>query len=100
MKNHIKTFAQSKCGLLYARSINNKEHSIYELNTDNDLDVLALAETWCTDNYDVSLGLVSPSGYAIAETHKSSRGGVVDVIYHVSLCAQLEKCEKYSSFEH
>ena len=59
-----KTFAHSKCGLLNARSINNKEDSIYELITDNDLDVLALTETWYTDNSDVSLGLVTPPGYS------------------------------------
>ena len=39
VKNHIKTFAHSKCGPLNARSINNKEDSIYELITDNHLDV-------------------------------------------------------------
>ena len=100
VKNHIKTFAHSKCGLLNARSINNKEDSIYELITDNDLDVLALIETWCTDNSDVSLGLVTPPGYAIVQTHRSSRGGGVGVIYRDSLRARLEKCEKYSSFEH
>ena len=62
VKNHIKTFAHSKCGLLNARLINNKEDSIYELITD--IDVLALTETWWTDNSDVSLGLVTPPGYS------------------------------------
>ena len=100
VKNHIKTFANSKCGLLNARSINNKEDSIYELITDNDLDVLALTETWWTDNSDVSLGLVTPPGYAIVQTHRSSRGGGVGVIYRDSLRARLEQCQTYSSFEH
>ena len=60
----MKTFADSKCGLLNARSRNNKKDSIYELIliTDNDLDVLALTETWWTDNSDGSLGLVTPPG--------------------------------------
>ena len=93
VKNQVKTFAKSKCGLLNARSINNKEDSIYELITDNDLDVLALTETWCTDNSDVSLGLVTPPGYAIAQTHRSSRGGGVGVIYRDSLLARLEQCQ-------
>ena len=52
--------------------LTNKEDSIYELITDNDLDVLALTETWCTDNYNVSLGLVTPPGYTIVQTHRSS----------------------------
>ena len=100
VKNHIKTFAHSKCGPLNARSINNKEDSIYEPITDNDLDVLAITETWCTANSDVSLVLVTPPGYAIVQTHRSSRGGGVGVIYRDSLPARLEKCQKYSSFEH
>ena len=90
VKNHIKTGAHSKCGLLNARSINNKEDSIYELITDNDLDVLALIETWCTENSDVSLGLVTSPGYAIVQTHRSSRGGGVCVIYRDSLRAHLK----------
>ena len=49
-----------------SRSINNKKDSIYELITDNDLNVLALTETWCADNSDVSLGLVTPPGYVIS----------------------------------
>ena len=48
----------------------------------------------------MSLGLVTPPGYAIVQTHRSSRGGGVGVIYRDSLHARLEKCEKYSSFEH
>ena len=78
----------------------NKEDSIYELVTDNDLDVLALTERWYTDNSDVSLGLLTPPGYAIVQTHRSSQDGGVHVTYHDSLCAWLNKCEKYSSFEH
>ena len=84
-----------ECGLLNARSINNKDDSIYELITDNDLDVLALTETWCTNNSDVSLGLVTPPGYAIVQTHRSSRGGGVGVIYRDSLRARTEKFQKY-----
>ena len=97
----MKTFADSKCGLLNARSRNNNWDSIYELIliTNNDLDVLALTETWWTDNSDVSLGLVTPPGYAIVQTHRSSWGSGVGVIYRDSLHARLEKCEKYSSFE-
>ena len=100
VKNHIKTYANSKCDLLNARSINNKEDSIYELITDNDLDVLALTETWCAVNSDVSLGLVTPPGYAIVQTHRSSQGSGVCVIYRDSFRARLEQCQKYSSFEH
>ena len=48
----------------------------------------------------MSLGLVTLPGYAIVQTHRSSRGGEVGVIYRDSLRARLEKCQKYSSFEH
>ena len=48
----------------------------------------------------MSLGLVTPHGYAIVETHRSSQRGGVGVIYRDFRRAQLEKCEKYSLFEH
>ena len=66
--------------------------SIDELITDNDLEVLALAETWRTDNSDVSLGLITASGCAKGQTHRSSRGGGVGVIYRDYLRARFEKC--------
>ena len=47
-----------------------------------------------------AIGLDTPPGYVIVQTHRSSRGGGVGVIYRDSLRTRLEKCEKYSSFEH
>ena len=42
--------SEMKCGLLNARSVKNKTLSINELIVDNHLDILAITETWITDN--------------------------------------------------
>ena len=47
--------------MVFERQINKQQVGLkYELITDNDIDVLALTETGCIDNSDVSLGLVTP----------------------------------------
>ena len=90
----------SKGGLLNARSINGKEHSIYELIVDNSLDFLALTETWCSEKSSVSLGLITPPGYSIQLTNRVSRGGGVALIHRDSYRSSLVKSPTYSSFEH
>ena len=50
----------TRCGLLNAHSINNKETSIYELICDHKLDCLILTETWWNKKSNASLGLIRP----------------------------------------
>ena len=98
-----RTFQAVKGGLLNTRSINEKEFSICELITDNQLDLLALTETWCTDKSSVSLGLIQPPGYSVIPVHiprQDRRGGGVDLLYRDSYKAKRVKVEKLSSFEH
>ena len=75
-----KNYSISKGALLNSRSINGKEDSIHELITDNNLDFLALTETWCTDKSSVSLGFITPPGYTIQHTNRESRVISKDVI--------------------
>ena len=96
----LKPFQGTKGGLLNTRSINEKESSIYELFTDNQLDFLAFTETWCTDKSSVSLGLIQPPGYSVIHLPRHDRhGGGVGLIYPDSYKAKRVKCEKFSSFE-
>ena len=96
-----RSFQGAKGGLLNTRSINENESSIYELITDNQLDFLALTETWCTDKSSISLGLIQPPGYFIIHLPcHDRRGGGVGFIFRDSYKAKRVKCEKLSSFEH
>ena len=96
-----RSFQGAKGGLLNTRSINEKESSICELITDNQLDFLALTETWCTDKSSVSLGLIQPPGYSVIHLPRHDcRGGGVGLIYRDSYKAKRVKFEKFSSFEH
>ena len=89
----------SRCGLLNSRSINGKEASIYELICDNDLDILALTETWCNEKSNVSLGLITPPGYQIHQTPRTTRGGGVGLIFRETYRAKLVNHGSYSALE-
>ena len=61
-----RSFQGVNCGLLNARSVNEKESSIYELITDNRLDICAITETWLKNvKSSDSLGQLTPPGYTI-----------------------------------
>ena len=97
----------SKCGLLNSRSVNEKEHSISELITDNDLLFLLVTETWWSSDEnksEVSRGFINPDGYDLRHTPRPStiatRGGGVGVIFKDSLKARVIKFKSFSSFEY
>ena len=90
----------TKCALLNPRSINNKESSIHELITDNDLDLCALTETWCHENSIVSLKLICPDGYSVKQTPRATRGGGVALLHRDSYKVVLERSRKRETFEH
>jgi hypothetical protein len=70
----------TKCALLNSRSINNKEHLIYELIADFDLDFLAITETWC--DFTVCLELIKPLG----------------ILYPPTSCSQTQSIFSKNSF--
>ena len=91
---------ETKGGLINARSINCKEATLCELVTDNNLDFLAISETWCNENSSVSLGQITPVGYSIIHTERPSRGGGVALLFRDSYKAKQSRCERFSTFEH
>ena len=70
-------------GSLNARSIRNKTAALTLSIADNDLDILAITETWCESSDDVGLKRITPDGYACldcpreasAASHAGHRGG-------------------------
>ena len=75
-----------KLCLLNAQSLVNKATDICELIQQEQIDILALTETWLYKNEDVVLNEATPPGYKILHTPRNSgRGGGVGVIYNESI---------------
>jgi hypothetical protein len=81
-------------GLLNARSAkqqdrtNNKPMEIHDLIADNDIDILAITETWLRDDGrdQVAIGDMTPTGYRIQHCpRKKRRGGGLAIIYRDDL---------------
>jgi hypothetical protein len=70
-------------GLLNVRSARNKIASIHALLSHEDLDVLALTETWvCPDDPDAVKLDIAPSGYGVHHVPRpEGRGGGLAVVY-------------------
>ena len=45
----------------------NKGDEIVEFVTDNDLDILAMTETWLKPEHDIARGDMTPAGYTLYE---------------------------------
>ena len=77
-----------------------KEKSIAELINDNDLDILALTETWLSHEEDPSIELMKPPGYTFKHNPRDTRGGGVGLLFRESYKITKVKSKKYKSFEH
>ena len=87
-------------GLINARSINDKEHSLYQLICDHKLDFLAITQTWCNANSSVSLGQITPPGYSIIHTERPSRGGGIALTFSDSFKFKHIRDTKHTTLEH
>ena len=89
-------------GLLNARSVKNKANEIKDHIIDNNLDVVAITETWMTNDSRMVEGDVCPGGYQMIHTPRiGRRGGGVALIIKSSLkCKHLVSQHKFQSFEH
>ena len=73
---------------------------ICELIEDNDIDVLAITETWLTPDDSVSTGCITPAGYQLRHSkRKCSIGGGVTVVYKSGFVTCLLELPKTRTFE-
>ena len=74
----------------------NKGDEIVEFVTDNDLDILAMTETWLKPEHDIARGDMTTAGYTLYEEPRpgEKRGGGVAV-----LCLKKAKRFKANTFE-
>ena len=89
-------------GLLNPRSVRNKAVSIYDFVIDQNLDFLALTETWLssTDESDITEAL-TPEGYTLTHTPRGNKdfGGGVGLLTNSSVKCKVLKSSKFKSFE-
>ena len=88
---------------LNARSAVKKGDAIQDSIIDNNLDILALTETWFTSSHDLSvIHSIVPDGYTVHHQPRPSggRGGGVALIYRSSAKAKVNSHSNYSTFEH
>lgn len=74
--------------LLNVRSVKNKAMIVKDYVVDNDIDIMALTETWLRpgNTNDVEVGTLCPTGYRFLHVPRShSRGGGVGVLFKDNL---------------
>ena len=79
----------------------NKGDEIVEFVTDNDLDILAMTETWLKPEHDIARGDMTPAGYTLHEEPRpgEKRGGGVAVLCKASIKVMKAKRFKANTFE-
>ena len=93
-----------KCSLVNCRSVKKKESpsSILNLIIEEQLDCLALTETWLSTEDDINRPFLSrlvPDNWAILHAPRKSRGGGVGFMYNLKFSAKLDTSPSFSSFE-
>jgi hypothetical protein len=80
-----------KCGILNARSINNKTEEVVDFILDNKLDVLCVTETWLQANDSFTAKSVTPNGFSIISNPRQNRrgGGVATIVTNDLCCKRL-----------
>ena len=88
--------------LLNVISVKNKAMIMKDYVVDNDIDIMALAETWLRpgNTDDVEVGYLCPTGYRFLHVPRShSRGGGVGVLFKDNLNINSSMCDTFQSFE-
>jgi hypothetical protein len=81
--------------------VNNKADEIVDYITDEQIDIMAITETWITPTNVTSQEKVTPSGYNLLHLPRSKRrGGGVAIIYRSTLHVSKQPVTSYQSFEH
>ena len=95
-------FTPTNFCLLNARSVNRKELSIKDYVSENDIDILAITETWLQENNnDFSIAEMCPTGYQFHHVRrKNTRGGGVGLLLKKHIKVKKQSQKEFSSFEY
>jgi hypothetical protein len=96
----IVTSNNIKLSLCNARSVLNKWDSIIDYIIENDLDILAITETWILPgNVNDHVLKDLPPGYSLSHIPRQTRGGGVGIIYRDCLKPLIQPQYSVTSFE-
>jgi len=87
---------------LNARTINNKSLVIKDYVVDNNINILALTETWQkpSSESDYAARDICPNGYVLTQQPRSKgNGGGVGLLYNSSLKIEKQESKSFKSFE-
>ena len=89
-------------GLLNVRSIKNKSVALHDFILDNKLDLLAVTETWLSENQDESdiINSLTPNGYCFYSNPVDNRGGGTGVVIKSNIKLKKIKEKSFTNFEH
>ena len=86
-----------RVGWLNVRSLGNKSTAVHETIVANDLDVLALTETWHQDSSDVCLHQAAQSDFRVVDAVRSSQPGYGGIAVLHSALLRCHNCLLYTS---
>ena len=104
MEPHSKPSKQlhlSVCSI-NVRSVKNKTLSLSDYMSTNDYDIIALTETWLSNDCKATLAELVPPGYNIKHVPRQSNrnGGGVAIVYKDNLQAKITSSTKKAEFTH
>ena len=101
-KEQKNRFMPTNFCLLNTRSINRKELSINDYVSENDIDILAITETWLRENdNEFSIAEMCPTGYQFHHvTRKYARSGGVGLLLKKNIKVKKQFQKEFSSFEY
>jgi exonuclease III len=86
--------------LYNVRSVVNKSLAIRDFIIDNDLDLIALTETWLTDDSDHTIDQLTPEGYSIINVPREDKvGGGIALLYKSNLNIRSINSNTFNTFE-
>ena len=97
----------AKLRAINAQSIRNKTTEFIEFSIENNLDVIAICETWLKPEDNVIIGNVIPAGYSFKQVPRATqkRGGGIALVYktgYLMCVSQTLVCyqDNLSSYQH
>ena len=87
--------------LMNAQSVRNKTETIVDYIIENDIDICAFTETWLSEEDNIKIGDLTPSGYSFSHVPRSDRpGGGVGLLYKSGLDIRSVEITRKRSFEY
>ena len=99
--SHSYSLNQSKIATLNARSVRSNLDIIKQITIEDNIQILALTETWLSEDHAYIPRELCPNGYQFLRADRVDRpGGGVGILSNASLKPKQIECGEFASFEH